>query len=306
MKVDAVAPAIPVVSSTRYPDDGQPHGGEGVPGTFVFNANGSADVVGYYWGLFGSTYYYLPAPRPGANAKLEFTPTSFVNFLSVRSVDSAGNSSETTTYDFLVNSTAPSVEVSVGGIGLPSQLQISTDVEGVTEFGYRIADADEVRVPAGADGSADVQIIFTETGTVTLQVRSYKQDRLVGAKTTDILVTDTPFIESTDFAFPDHDGVVGRPGTFTFRPARPDVVAYEYAFMYDELQRIEAGADGTAATRVDADRTELGDAARAQHQRRRNGFRAGLLRLQRHRPAAGGLLGHVLRLRGVGRCRHSG
>ncbi|MEV2236666.1 hypothetical protein [Micromonospora sp. NPDC049891] len=246
VKVDADPPAAPVVTSAKYPNDGQPHGGSGVPGTFTFKANGSPDVVGYYWGRFGDTYNYIEAPEPGGDVTLEYTPTSFVEYLSVRSVDSASNRSPVTEYEFRVRSTAPQVRVTVGGVGLPSQLAISTNVEGVTEFGYRIGDGDEVRVPADADGTTDVAVVFAQTGSVRVQVRSYVGTEFVGARTEDVWVRDTPFVESADFAFPDHSGVVDRPGSFTFRPGRTGVVAYEYAFNYDDLQRIEAAADGTA------------------------------------------------------------
>ncbi|MER7334504.1 MULTISPECIES: hypothetical protein [unclassified Micromonospora] len=249
VKVDGERPAAPVITSATYPDDGLPHGGSGVPGTFTLKANGSPDVVGYYWGRFGQTYNYIPAPEPGADVTFEYTPTSFVEYLSVRSVDSASNSSAVTEYQFLVRSTAPGVRVTVGGVGLPSQLAIWTNVEGVTEFGYRIGDGDEVRVPANAAGTTEVPVVFPQAGSIRLQVRSYVGTEFVGAHTEDVWVRDTPLIESTDFAFPDHDGVVDRPGSFTFRPGRPGVVAYEYAFLYDDWQRIEAGADGTAVLR---------------------------------------------------------
>ncbi|MET8039476.1 hypothetical protein ABZU25_01275 [Micromonospora sp. NPDC005215] len=246
VKVDTQRPAPPVVTSTKYPDDGQPHGGPGVPGTFVFTANGSPDVVGYYWGRYGETYNYLPAPRPGAVVTLEYTPTFYNEALSVRSVDSASNSSQVTEYQFVVRSTAPQVQVTVGGVGLPSQLAISTNVDGVTEFGYRIGGGDEIRVPASTDGTTEVPVTFPEAGVIRLEVRSYVGTEFVGASTEDVRVRDTPLVESADFAFPDHNGVVGRPGSFTFRPGRAGVVAYEYGLLYGEMQRIDAAADGTA------------------------------------------------------------
>ncbi|WP_405102720.1 hypothetical protein [Micromonospora sp. NBC_01412] len=249
VKADGQRPAAPVVTSAKYPNDDQPHGGSGVPGTFTFKANGSPDVVGYYWGRFGSTYNYIPAPVPGADVTLEYTPTSFTEFLSVRSVDSASNSSEVTEYRFFVRSTAPGVRVTVGGVGLPSQLAIWTNVEGVTEFGYKIGDGDELRVPADADGATDVPVVFPQAGSIKLQVRSYVGTEFVGAHLQDVLVRDTPFVESIDFAFPDHDGVVDRPGSFTFRPGRTGVVAYEYTLVHGEMHRIDAAADGTAVLR---------------------------------------------------------
>jgi hypothetical protein len=249
VKVDAEPPANPLVTSAKYPNDGQPHGGQGVPGTFTFKANGSADVVGYYWGRYGEFTNYVPAPAPGADATMEYTPTSFVESLSVRSVDAAGLRSETTTYDFYVRTTAPGADITVGGVGLPSRLRMFTDEEGVTEFGYRVGDGAEVRVPAGTDGKAEAQIVFTEVGHTKVVVRSYAGGELIGGATLDVLVEDSPLVESIDFAWPDHDGVVDREGSFTLRPRRPGVVAYEYAFQYDEPQRLDAGPDGTAVLR---------------------------------------------------------
>ncbi|GFJ91771.1 hypothetical protein Prum_054130 [Phytohabitans rumicis] len=188
----------------------------------------------------------MPAPSPGADATVEFTPQSFFEYLSVRSVDAAGLSSELTRYDFYVRTTAPGVRVTMGGVGLPSLLRMSTDEEGVTEFGYRVDDGAEVRVPAGAGGTAEVPIVFTETGSKRIVVRSFAGSELIGGTTYDVRVEDSPTVESADFAWPEPDGVVDRPGSFTFRPRRPDVVAYEYFFQNDERQRLDAAPDGTA------------------------------------------------------------
>ena len=233
------------MTSVDYPAGFQPHGGQGVPGTFTFSANGSTDVVAYTWGQF-SPFMEVPAPQPGADATITYTPSSTFEQIAVYSMDSAHNRSPVTTYRFRVNSTAPLVEVTVGGFGLPSRLQISTDVAGVTEFGYRIGGAAEARVAASDDGTADVSFVFETVGTVEVEVRSYAGTRLVGADTQEVFVADVPFIESTDFAFPEHDGVVDRPGTFTLRPGRPGVVAYEYAVNSGAPARVDASADGTA------------------------------------------------------------
>ncbi|MDG4820727.1 hypothetical protein O7635_02535 [Asanoa sp. WMMD1127] len=244
--VDSQLPPAPVVTSSTYPADGEQHGGEGVPGTFRVSANGDKDVVGYYWGEPGDVYRHISAPRPGGDVTFEYTPRSFYERLAVQTVDSAGNRSPVTTYEFFVRATAPAVTVTVGGVGLPSKVRIWTHLADVTEFGYRVGDGAEVRVPAGADGAADVTVVFPQIGQSQVHVRSYVGAELVGAMTESVWVTDVPTIESDDFSW-EHDGVVGRPGTFTFRPGRAGVVAYEYAFNSGEgLQRIDADADGTA------------------------------------------------------------
>lgn len=245
--IDAEPPASPQLVSDDYPSDGQPHGGQGIPGKLTFTANGSDDVVGYYWGQYGEATAYVAAPSPGADVTVSFTPTDTAGFesVAVRSVDRAGNSSERVTYDILVRRTAPEVTVEVGGVGVPSRLHLSTIVEGVTAFGYRVDDATEQRIPAGADGTAEAAVVFTSIEDARLQVSSYVGDRLVGTRSEGVDVNDWPVVESEDFLSDDHDPQVGRPGTFTFRPRRAGVTAYEY-FLDEEWHRVEAAADGTA------------------------------------------------------------
>ncbi|GIF65301.1 hypothetical protein Ais01nite_33360 [Asanoa ishikariensis] len=220
VRIDSVRPPAPKVTSSAYPSDGEQHGGTGVPGTFRFSAKGSKDVVGYYWGDTGEIYNYIAAPRPGADVTLEFTPDSYVERLRVQTVDAAGNRSPITEYEFFIRSTSPAVDVTVGGVGLPSRVLIWTHLEEVTEFGYRVDDGAEVRVPVRADGTAEVSVVFPEKGQATVYVRSYVGAEFIGASGQSVWVTDTPKIESTDFSW-EHDGVVGRPGTFTFRPDAP-------------------------------------------------------------------------------------
>jgi hypothetical protein len=248
--VDSDRPAAPLVTSAKYPNDGQPHGGPEVPGTFTLSANGSTDVVRYEWGLSGEPIFPIAAAAPGEPVTLEITPTTFTVRLSVRSIDSASNPSPVTLYEFRVRNTAPDLKLTMGGVGLPSRLEISTNVAGVTEFGYRIDEQEEVRFPASSEGTADVQVVFPQVGFARLQVRSYIGAEFIGGRTQNPRITDRPFVESTDFAFPDHNGVVGRPGSFTFRPGRAGVVEYEYSFSYDltheDPVRIDAAPDGSA------------------------------------------------------------
>ncbi|MEV0719733.1 hypothetical protein [Asanoa sp. NPDC050611] len=224
--VDAFAPAAPVVGSALYPNDGAAHGGPNVTGTFTFT--GGADVVGYYWGQHGEATTFVPASKPGAAVSLQYAPgSSGSDALYVRAVDSADNRSPITEYDFEVRSTAPDVRVTMGGVGLPSRLDITTRFPGVTGFGYRIGAADEVRVPAVA-GAASVDVVFPAPGWVPVEVRAYAGSEFLGAYKEDVNVVDKPHVESADFGA-GHDGVYGQPGTFTFRPGRAGVVAYAAA-----------------------------------------------------------------------------
>ncbi|HEU5473088.1 MAG TPA: hypothetical protein VFV67_20775 [Actinophytocola sp.] len=68
-------PGVPTVGSTDYPEN-NPYpgvGAPGLPGRFTFDANGSADVVGFRYGeFFASTF--VAADRPGGSATVEFAP----------------------------------------------------------------------------------------------------------------------------------------------------------------------------------------------------------------------------------------
>ncbi|MDI1464167.1 hypothetical protein QEZ54_24620 [Catellatospora sp. KI3] len=247
VKIDSKAPPAPKVTSAQYPADGQPHTGEGLPGTFTFSSRTTKDVVGYYWGRFGSAYNYVAAPTPGADATMQFTPTSFMERLTVQSVDKAGNRSPATEYEFYVRSSAPYVQVNAVGVNVPgSTLDIYHSDPETTEFGYSIGGGAETRVPVTAEGPTHVDVVFPVLGYVNVTVKAYAGTELIGAHSEDVMVRDLPRIESADFNWPDVEGQVDRPGTFTFRPARPDVVAYEWAFLYDDMQRIDAAPDGTA------------------------------------------------------------
>ncbi|GAA2387949.1 hypothetical protein Cme02nite_22790 [Catellatospora methionotrophica] len=240
MKLDKTAPVAPTVTSQMYPDDGQPHGGQGVPGTFVFSANGSADVVGFHWRQFLGPVRYLAAPAPGSDATLKWTPQYGESFY-VTSVDAAGNQSPQTVYTFKVNSTAPTANVVMGGVGLPSRLTVGTNIDTVTKFGYKVGDAAEVRVPANADHTAQVDFAFQQLGLTTVRVRSFAGSQLVGAITLDVDVSDKPVVTASD-----PFGVLDRQSTFALRPGRSDVVQYEYSIGSGPFTSLQAAADGSA------------------------------------------------------------
>lgn len=249
VRVDRQAPANPPqVSSAEYPAGGYPGtGGVGVPGTFRFDAGGDTDVVRYrYYDQAAGYSSYVDPPAPGGVATVTWTPRrSGSQGFTVWAIDAVGNASPPTEYDFVVRDTKPDVQVDVAGIGLPSTLTMRSPVPEVTSFGYRIDDAAEVRVPA-TDAAATATVTFPRTDTYRITVSAYVGDQLSGSTTESVRADDEPIVESSDFAFPDHDGVVGQEGTFTFRPRTTDVVAYHYSFNYDEQVRIPAAADGTA------------------------------------------------------------
>ncbi|MEU8129483.1 hypothetical protein AB0B68_19890 [Micromonospora sp. NPDC049049] len=249
VRVDGQAPAeAPQVSSAEYPANGAPgSGGVGVPGTFRFDAGGDTDVTRYrYDDPNQGTTVVVDAPAPGAAATFTWTPErSGPMTMRVRSLDAVGNASPPREYEFWVRHTEPSVQVDVAGTHLPSTLTMRSPVAEVTSFGYRIDSGEEVRVPA-TEAAATATVTFTEARLYQLVVSAYIGDKLSGSGRQSVSVNDAPKVESTDFAW-DHNGVVGVEGTFSFRPRTTDVVAYRYAFGYDEETRIAAAADGTAS-----------------------------------------------------------
>ncbi|MFG2063828.1 hypothetical protein ACGFIK_20690 [Micromonospora sp. NPDC048871] len=249
VRVDGVAPAqAPTVTSAEYPEGrGFPgHGGPGISGTFVLDSQGEEDVTRYrvYDTSAGINEWIDVAPGTAANYTWAPRRSGSHSF-EVWALDAVGNTSPVRRYEFIVRDTAPRFEVQVGGVGLPSTVTMRSPVAEVTSFGYRIDDGTEVRVPA-TDATASVELTFPERATYQLVVSAYVGDTLSGVRSETVHVSDAPVVESADFAFPDRPGVVGREGSFTFRPRTTEVVAYRYAFGNDEEIRIDAGPTGVA------------------------------------------------------------
>ncbi|RJQ70248.1 LamG domain-containing protein [Pseudonocardiaceae bacterium YIM PH 21723] len=107
--VDTTAPdKKPAISSAdgMYPNDGKVHGGVGKTGRFTFGSNGSSDngvndVTGYRYGFTQPPVDFVKADKPGGSATAGVTPENRnLNRLFVQSVDRAGNTGPTETYEF--------------------------------------------------------------------------------------------------------------------------------------------------------------------------------------------------------------
>lgn len=97
---DTTAPAEPSVSSSDYPDDGSWHDGVGVYGAFTFESP-SSDVEKYRYGINNnpSPANEVSADSLGGPATMEWMPKrSGPQWITVRSVDQAGQVSTTATY----------------------------------------------------------------------------------------------------------------------------------------------------------------------------------------------------------------
>ncbi|SNT37912.1 hypothetical protein SAMN05421812_105150 [Asanoa hainanensis] len=242
--LDHHAPANPPkVSSRTYPEGDTPGGGNGIEGTFRFDGDGDRDVVAFNWRDDIGHSGQVAAKRPGGSAILKYTPNRFYSNLYVASVDAAGNRGPEKNYQFRVDQTAPYAEVAVNGVGLPSLISFTAAKPETTAFGYQLAGAAEVRLPAD-EGKATGEITFTASGDVAVTVRAYAKSKLIGQETLQLWVTDAPGVESAEFNL-DTDAIAGKQGTFRFTPHNSDVVSYEY-FLDDEWQTIPAAADDTA------------------------------------------------------------
>jgi hypothetical protein len=249
--VDTTAPAsTPIVSSKVYPAGGYPGtGGPGVAGTVVFDAAGDREVVGFDWNpMTGGLVERITANHPGGKAKLTVTPRSWGPArLEVAAVDAAGNRGPWVRYEYTVRDSAPMAQFEVNGVGLTSHLTLSSRIAEVTGFGYAVDGGPETRLTA-IDGKATGDLVFERIGTRTVAVRAYAGKKLIGSEDEQISVTDAPKVTSADFDWP-ASPVAGVGGTFALAPRSLGVVAYLYTFDDGEEQRIDAGADGSAALR---------------------------------------------------------
>ncbi|MEV4347099.1 hypothetical protein AB0J83_21800 [Actinoplanes sp. NPDC049596] len=246
--VDTVAPRTPpVVSSKKYPSADYPGtGGPGVAGAFVFDAGGDLDVTGFVWdeltGRIGET---VKANHPGGRAKVTVTPASSGRGrLQVAPIDAAGNRGAYVRYEYQVRNTTPYATFEVNGVGLTSHVKLQTAATEATSFGYALDGGPEVAVPA-INGKGEGDLVFDSVGTKSVVTRVYKGTKLLGAQTDTVTVTDAPKVTSAEF-LGENNPIMGEPGTFTFAPRSPNVVAYYYSLNRGEEQRIDAGADGTA------------------------------------------------------------
>jgi hypothetical protein len=253
--VDRTAPPTPTVSSAVYPSGSTPGGGPGVPGSFAFTADGSADVVAY-------EYRFYPEGDgnwrsvPGGSAAVDHTPTdSGYQSVSVRAVDPAGNRSYETDYSFTVRETRPFVFSSTypaeypnlsGGIGVPGVFDFHPGLPDVVSYAYRLDDGPESTVAAGADHEASVTITPTRGGDHVLRVVSTSADGQVSPPREYRFTVDTgPLLSGPDLV------VIGSVNHFPLTPRMPGVVAYEYWFEDSQgnstpVETIAAGPDGTA------------------------------------------------------------
>jgi hypothetical protein len=257
--LDTIRPTATATSAVYLGgDQWEPRGGLGVPGEFTFTA-GSADVVGYRYRFYrGSGTYpemtYVAADGLGGPATITWAPPETGGWwLMLEPVDRAGNTSELIR-PFTVRDIRPWVFSSVynefannpvGNIGVPGVFAFSPGMPNVTQYTYRLDDAPEQTVTAGADNKAEVTLAPTHGGINVLYVRNTDQD---GASSTDreyrFLVDTAPVITRGESA-------IGSPTTIKLTSRFAGTTAYEYWLRewdgtLTAKTRIAAAADETA------------------------------------------------------------
>ncbi|MFD0522936.1 DNRLRE domain-containing protein [Paractinoplanes durhamensis] len=248
LTIDNTAPAAaPAVIARKYVETQYPGaGGPGVAGTFLLDAQGDRDVVAFdYYENQSQISTTVAANHPGGRAKISVTPfRAGDDQLNARSVDRAGNRGPWKNYAFYVRDTAPRIDVLIGGVGLPSTINLYSRATDVTSFGFTVDGGPETTVPA-VDSKATAQVVFATKGTKTIVSRSYAGKKMIGSDTQQIYVDDAPKLASAQFLFP-AEPILGDQGTFTFTPRTTGVVAYLYDFGDGDQKRVDAAADGTA------------------------------------------------------------
>lgn len=243
--VDTVAPTgIPSVTSTDYPDDGEWHGGAGIPGEFTFRLPGAA---GFRYGLNGP-YSYVAADADGS-ATVTVTPDAlFSATLYVAGVDEAGNQTDVVYYQFMVRDTGPTIVDldAEAWLGQPHRIALSPNMADVVSYVYTVDYGPEQTVAANADGTAQVVLTPQETFT-EFRVRAFTSAGLrSGESWIPIYVTTSPFVSSPDWPENEVGAPIGTAGTFTFRPHMPGVTEYVWYVDGMEPQTVPAGPDGGA------------------------------------------------------------
>ncbi|MEU4248134.1 hypothetical protein AB0F15_12040 [Amycolatopsis sp. NPDC026612] len=247
---DFTAPAAaPVITSADYAADGPPgSGGTGVPGTFVFDAKGDQDVIGFKWD--GG---YAAADRRGGKATVRYAPESSGPVgIGAVSVDAAGNQSPSAYYRFWVADNQPRVDCT------PFSAYVGTErtcvfrpgsTTPVTAYIHHLSGQDDETVPAGPDGTATVKVTPTDPQRHTLQVsvRSRLSTGYLTAATDALLLSEggEPEVETLTT-----DPIQGLPVQFRVHATLPGSVSVTYHLESGEPATVPLDADGTATITV--------------------------------------------------------
>jgi hypothetical protein len=271
---DGTAPPAPVISSPNYPPF-PAQSPPGVPGQFVFSAEGNTDIAGfeYSYGIIGvpvcefvggrltcqdvfDTPNSVRLREPGGTATVKLNPpdTFFSARLTVRSFDRAGNRSPGAVYQFRPAIVRPTVtaDPSAPQYNQPVTLTFTPNaqVKNVASYEYTVNDQPVQTVDAAADGTA--RVTFTVTSlSYQIRVRSISPNGFVSQPGQLFFsIFNGPGVTSDVYlADGQPHGGVGVPGTFTFTPPPAFGAVSSYYYLPPagaDAIIVPADADGRA------------------------------------------------------------
>jgi len=276
---DGTAPSEPTVTLDNAPS-GSIQVPVGQPAVFTFSGNGDTDVAGFqyawdnlgvntceYSGEFGQLVCTDPLSRPGTvvadtpggTATVSINPTGpGRQYLEVRAIDRAGNTSAKVRYQVTAPYSDPQVEVQNGtprwGQEVVLKFTPANGVTGVRTYEVRRDHGEPETVQAETDGTGYYRFVADSEYGHEVSVRSVSDNGFVSsARNWWLHFNPWPQVASDIYFYPPSGGAVGGvgvQGSFTFSPPPgwTDTVAYRYEFRSHSSERIEvaAGADGTA------------------------------------------------------------
>ncbi|MEV0714162.1 hypothetical protein [Asanoa sp. NPDC050611] len=242
--VDKQAPQGTVtVTSTDYPEDGQWHDAVGRPGEFHFTYTGTDRIAGFYWSsLHGDGRSHFVAADRRGRATVTYAPGDAIDRLEVFGADAAGYRTEETTYDIRAVDQRPTIDGYFWEVGQPTTFTFGSFNGTAVEFRYQLDGEPEQTVAADAEGRAEVEITARWGGDRTLTVTSRTAAGVASTRTARWWLPSEPRIVSAEYPESQAAGGEGVPGTFTFTPRSPGVVAFRYAFSDGTEGTVPVGA----------------------------------------------------------------
>ncbi|GLY52352.1 hypothetical protein [Lentzea sp. NBRC 102530] len=256
LTVDRTRPVAATVTSAVYPPGWTPGGGVGVPGDFTI-ASTSPDVAQYRYRFSGaSDYTYVTPAQLGGPVTVSFTPQNYgYHSLQVDAIDRAGNHpSYSPSYSFNVLENRPMVFSArypadgtnwEGGIGVPGDFDLSSNLPDVVSYAYRFNDDPEQTVAANAERKARINFTPAKGDFNVLKVQSVSStgERSV-LREHRFKVDSAPRVTFDRFR-------IGSVTTLTFQSRLPGAVEHRYWFTrWDDTKTepvvVQAGAGGTA------------------------------------------------------------
>lgn len=256
--VDRTAPAVaPTAASPEYPENSPvPTGEFDRPATFLFTANGAADVVAFRYGTEDWSYSRVAADEPGGAATVQVTfREPGPQKLYVRSIDRAGNESPVRVYavnarTFRVDTGTTMAPDPSGAFGMAVTFRFTTQPgNGIRTVSVRVDGGAEQAAEFGADGIATVTVTPVRPGQreYTFSARDAAGKQRSAGTNPYLWVWDYPVVTS-DGVYPANGtgGAVGTPGSFTVKPNFPaHAVSVRWRGEGTEQAVVPVNADGT-------------------------------------------------------------